>query len=539
MKHAACSLAALVAVLLAAPSSAQTQTDILVPSDGRPGDRFGWDLDLQGDVALVGAPRAWASPPPPAKKPPDLPTGAVYVFERGPGGWTEVQKLVAADGKFGDRFGHSVAMDGDLAVVGASGAGNGAAYVFERTASGWVEGQRLVNPNKPNKKTRFGSLVAIDGERIAVSAPKEGWGTVYVFERLLPVWKQAARIEFAPAVDDLDLVGGRLITGKGLSDGWNAILFERTGPDWEFANSFPGSHHSQDGYRVALHGDQAFIGAPQYWGWVTIYERGDGTWPYVERINDPLSAGGNYFGSGLAVQGDRMVVGALFDSYWVTGTYKGAAYILRSEPDGWMFTSKLTPSDGQDGGTFGNRVALSADTILVGAPAWLADPETAGKAYVFEAPDVAQVFCRCELASPCSNDYPLGGCVNSSLEGGALGASGSASVGADDLVLQATRLPVGQFGMVFMGDLAIAPLVLGDGLRCVGGQLFRFPPHPTGSGGTFDEGPGIVAHSATFGAGGAIVAGSTWHFQAWVRDPAGPCGQGSNLTDALSVTFTP
>ena len=537
MKHAACCLAALVAAALAAPSSAQTQTDILVASDRRPGDRFGWDLDLQGDVALVGAPQAWASPLPPAKTPPDLPSGAVYVFERGPGGWTEVQKLVAEDRKIGDRFGRSVAMDGDLAVVGAPGAGYGAAYVFERTASGWVESQRLVNPNKPHKITHFGSLVEIDGERIAVSAPGENWGTSYVFERLLPVWKPTARIEYARAITDLELVGDRLLTGDDFGP-YHARLFERTGPHWEPAFDFPGSHHYADGYRVALHGDQAFIGAPACVGRVRIYERGDGTWPYVETIYDPLGSY-NYFGSGLAVQGDRMVVGAAYDGFWATGNGKGAAYILRSEPNGWVFTSKLTASDGEHLDWFGNRIALSAETILVGAPGVYADPVPAGRVYVFEAPDVAQVFCRCDSASPCGNDYPLGGCVNSSLEGGALGASGSASVGADDLVLQATRLPVGQFGMVFMGDLAIAPLVLGDGLRCVGGQLFRFPPHSTGSGGTFDEGPGIVAHSATFGAGGAIVAGSTWHFQAWVRDPAGRCGQGSNLTDALSVTFTP
>ena len=518
MKHASCSLATLAAAWLAAAASAQTQTAILRASDGHLGNSFGASLDLQGDLALIGAPGADDK-------------GAVYAFERGPSGWVEVQKLVASDGQPWETFG-VVAMDGEWAVIGAPAAG--AAYVFQHTPGGWVEVQKIVGST--TDPGFFGMRVSISGIRIAVSSPvDDSTGSVYVFEHLLPVWKQAARITDAPAWDDLDLVANRLLTGNRFSDQKHALLFEPVGLNWALIAGFPGTQQTIAGFRVALGEDQAFVAAPFYNGKVRVYERGDGTWPHLSTIKNPLFKS-SFFGGGLAVEGDRLVIGATNDGFTIGhGSDVGAAYLYRSGVAGWEPTAKLTASDGQAWDLFGARIAVSGETILVGAPA----PGFTGKAYVFEAPDVARVFCRCTAGGPCGNDYPLGGCVSSHGEGGALGASGSASLGADDLVLSATQLPLSQFGLVFMGDAVIAPVVLADGLRCVGGNLFRFPPRVTGPGGTFDEGPGIVAHSASFGAGGTIVAGSTWHFQAWVRDPAGPCGQGSNLTDALSVTFTP
>ncbi|MFT5154100.1 MAG: hypothetical protein ACI841_004107 [Planctomycetota bacterium] len=53
-------------------------------------------------------------------------------------------------------------------------------------------------------------------------------------------------------------------------------------------------------------------------------------------------------------------------------------------------------------------------------------------------------------------------------------------------------------------------------------------------------GPGLVQESRTsFGAAGCISAASTWHFQAWYRDPQGPYGSGFNLSNAVSVAFAP
>ena len=53
--------------------------------------------------------------------------------------------------------------------------------------------------------------------------------------------------------------------------------------------------------------------------------------------------------------------------------------------------------------------------------------------------------------------------------------------------------------------------------------------------GTFSEGTGLAADATAIGC--PIIAGDTWYFQAWYRDPFGPCGNGSNFSNAMEVTF--
>jgi len=147
---------------------------------------------------------------------------------------------------------------------------------------------------------------------------------------------------------------------------------------------------------------------------------------------------------------------------------------------------------------------------------------------------------------PCGNDDATGGCANSSGAGGLLDATGSTSTTSDDLRLVATRLPLGTFGVLYAGT-STTQAPFGDGFRCVqpgppgspaGTGFLRFPIRHSGTNGSIQEGPGIAAWSISAPGGfGAILPGSVWHFQAYYRNPTGPCGQGWNLTNALSVTF--
>jgi hypothetical protein len=153
--------------------------------------------------------------------------------------------------------------------------------------------------------------------------------------------------------------------------------------------------------------------------------------------------------------------------------------------------------------------------------------------------DIATV-CRCPaLSAVCDNPDPTAGCANSTGSGGLLAASGTTSLSAGNLVLSASSLPLSKLGMVYMGTgAAFAPFA--DGLRCIGGQTYRFSAQSSGSTGSFSLGPGIPALScSSFPTAGCITSGSTWRFQAWHRDPDGPCGSGSNLTNGLVVTFVP
>ncbi len=150
-------------------------------------------------------------------------------------------------------------------------------------------------------------------------------------------------------------------------------------------------------------------------------------------------------------------------------------------------------------------------------------------------------FCFCPSnAAPCGNGDPTAGCLNSSGRGALMTPSGSASATADDLVLTTTQLPLGSFGLAFMGPGTIAPVVFFDGLLCAGAPYYRFPIKNSGLSGTVSEGPGIVAYSqANFPSAGHIFAGTTWRFQHWYRDNASQCGTDVNVSSGASVLFGP
>lgn len=149
--------------------------------------------------------------------------------------------------------------------------------------------------------------------------------------------------------------------------------------------------------------------------------------------------------------------------------------------------------------------------------------------------------CPCPAGSSCSGVASSVGCPNSTGQGARLAHLGMPSVTATfyEFGLFVDGLPPGQAGMVFMGRAGAPATPLGDGLLCIGTGtglgLQRFPVRSSSSG-SYSE-PDVVATSQGFGTSGQITIGSTWHFQAWYRDPAGPCGTGSNVTNGLQVTF--
>jgi hypothetical protein len=163
------------------------QVKMLKASDVFKGDNFGDSVAVEGDVVIVGT-RYQDSAATNA--------GAAYIFMRNAGGtnnWGEVKKLVASDAELGDYFGWAVAVDGDVAVVGAynedSGGRNaGAAYVFKRNENGinaWGEVKKLT-ALQPGGTNEFGKAVAVAGDVLIAGAPKfADSGAVYVFEHFM------------------------------------------------------------------------------------------------------------------------------------------------------------------------------------------------------------------------------------------------------------------------------------------------------------------------------------------------------------------
>lgn len=253
----------------------------------------------------------------------------------------------------GGRFGQSVDVDGTTIAVGAynddpGGVDRaGAVYLFERQPDGtWPRVQQLVASDVASGD-EFGKSVDLEGDRLVVGAPSRGAyeGQVYVFELSDGVWTEVQK--FRPA---------------------------DSGPNLRF------------GYDVALEGDLMVIGTnmDDYGpGAAYVYERRYGVWEEARKLtaSDPDTL--DDFGIAVAVSGDTIVVGALFDDE--NGTNAGAAYVFERSAGIWYETAKLM--SGAAGAQLGRSVDVEGDTILVGAPRQVNGAIASGAVHVFERTD--------------------------------------------------------------------------------------------------------------------------------------------------------
>ena len=176
----------LASTFLLAPLASAQTLRVWDPPTLQPSQRFGESVDLDRDTAVVGLPGHSSS---------FLFQGAAQVFERVNGQWRAGQLLEMSGAAGGQFAGRCVALDATagVIVVGAPGAGLGEVYVFERTAQGWGETARLEQPGPSAGLGDFGAAVAVHGDLIAVGAPtmdgqQPDAGVVYVFERMAGSW---------------------------------------------------------------------------------------------------------------------------------------------------------------------------------------------------------------------------------------------------------------------------------------------------------------------------------------------------------------
>jgi FG-GAP repeat len=560
-------LAGAVALEITATAAAQCIEEKLVASDGRAGDQFGFAVALDGTTAAIGAPFASTA---------HGPTGVVYVYELGDEGWRRVQQL-EPPGSAEMRFGHSIDISGRWMVVGAPDDDSsyyqraGAAYVFERSPTGWKLNKKLEHV-WAKQDERLGQSVAVDGGWLITGVPwwdlfgshaGPGDALIWHFDG---EWKFEETL-FAGGFENgpwllgysVDISGTIAIAGAPnayvpvvSAGGWVMVKYLGGTSLWETLPN-PGVAGDRFGHAVSICGDRLLIGAPLHAdplvssGAVYAYGmRGPAHVPPIvmtQKILYPEPATqffNNCFGSSLDMTVDKAIIGA---SAPLGGS---VAYIYRFNAGRWVPEGKLS-TDGLSSNQWqlenNQVVALDGDRAMQGLPSdddLYTMQSNTGAVLASRLGDGATSYCTCTQGA-CGNPTSWGGCWNSTVHGALLQACGSPSVLEDDLELQARWLPPEELGVVIMGPRP-DELPFGDGVLCVGPGdlgLFRFPVLDSGASGVIELGPGIVAQTqASFPVAGHIQAGDTWYFQAWYRDPDGPCGTGFNLTNGLRVEFT-
>lgn len=254
----------------------------------------------------------------------------------------------------------------------------------------------------------LGFSVAASGDNVAVGAKDSNRsqflqsGAVIVFERdKAGAWPQSAVLipSDAQAGDNfgfsIALSGNVLAVGAPFSTvsdiQTGAVYIFNKAADGRWVESVKlgspsGGAFDIFGQSVAIDGDRLVVGAFQagdeQQGTVFVYERDGSDW----RLDATLQASDGMpnakFGIAVAVFGDRILVGAESDSHLVPGG--GSAYVFEKTSQGWSEISKLLPADPDRADFFGFSVALSQDSAVVGT--YLkkdAGGNTVGAAYVF------------------------------------------------------------------------------------------------------------------------------------------------------------
>ncbi|WP_420456364.1 hypothetical protein [Rubrivirga sp.] len=330
--------------------------------------------------------------------------GAVAVYGLGPDGWTREADLRPAGSGDGDGFGWSVAVAGDVVVVGALSEGGtlesplGAAYVFERRAGGWSQTARLDPADLPSPRI-FSRAVAVGGGRVFVSSGR-AWGSdepdvVQVFERANRGWVLARTIlppdpartlEFGAAVA---VDGSRVVVGA--TTGENADATAGTVYVYELGGDVSGpaavlpepagiGSGSRFGSSVAVDGDRIVVGAPatvvggeRSVGAAFVFEEGGAGWVPAGRLDNPEPSIRDFFAESVGIDEELVVVGSESEDRG-----RGAVFTFERQEDGWAPTGPLAPGGLSPSSSFGSRLALSDGVLLVGAPY-----DGRGAAYVY------------------------------------------------------------------------------------------------------------------------------------------------------------
>ena len=373
--------------------STWSQQALIKPLNIDSNDHFGTSLAISGDTLVVGAP--WESSSAVGVNGDDTDnsspgSGAVYVFTRSGSTWTQQAYLKASRNNSSQQFGHSVAYDGNTIVVGApyepssatgingdetdmSADQAGAAYIFTGSGSSWTQ-QAYVKASNTEAYDMFGMTVGISGDTVVVGATGEGSsatgvdgnqadnalvnaGAAYVFTRSDTTWTQQAYLKASNPDNDDEFAGAISISADTIAIG--AL--------------------GEDSDATGINGDQASESSDGA-GAVYIFTRSGSTWSqqaYVKASNTTTGGVNGYFGNSVAILGNRLAVGANVEASSATGIdgnqtntaapASGAVYLFTWDGSNWIQQNYLKASNTNQLDQFGSSVALTTDTVVVGA----------------------------------------------------------------------------------------------------------------------------------------------------------------------------
>lgn len=365
----------------------------ITPNTGIAGDSYGWSVALDGDTLMVGSVYDGTAADD---------AGAVYVYTWNGTKWGFLQKLLASDAAVDDELGVAIALEGDTAMISAvydadKGYRSGAVYIFERDAiTGlWGEVQKLV-PDDGASQDLFGISIALEGDLALIGAPGDATpipvkdGSFYAYERIGDIWTQQDRI-IAPILSKIGLGASltldgttayvsAVLDGSGLNRHGAVYVYEYAGGELTEVDKIePSDGTLGDLFGVAIRvlGDRLLISAPgddtsgPDTGSIYTFHFENDEWVESGLISAPEGDKYLSFGASLAVENDTLLVGVPNeipppDGQTFTSTKPGAAYVYVRSGDEWTLQYSLTANN-LNADYFGIATAFQDNHAVVGA----------------------------------------------------------------------------------------------------------------------------------------------------------------------------
>lgn len=438
------------------------------------GSAFGWDVDISGDTLVVGAP--WYSSD----------TGAAYVFVRSGAAWVNQATLQAPTPAVGDEFGYSVAIHGDIIIVGApldvgSHGRSGSAYAFRRTGVVWSAGTMLPTELEQDGD-RQGVSVDFDGHWAVVGCPGRASdrGAVRPIEWTGSGWDSHGGVTLTGGVIAGDRLGGAVaVEGNTIlasapsdsydpyTDAGSVVAYQWGGAAWSFDEKmFCPTPADNGAFATSIDLDDSGSIAAVGWGWYDatpldgtyagrayIYTQPMGDWDLAQTIPNPNSDSpdGEHFGWDVALDDSTAVIGGFWDD-----AHLGAAYVFLGRNGTFAQQQKITVTDEPLMTLyFGRSVALDGGVAVVGADgAYSPTVDDCGAAFVYNANATITGICR-----DAATGLPLAGVE---IQAHYPGAGGDPEPASDYVVSGADgrytlKVPTAQYWLNWLGGTAYQP----------------------------------------------------------------------------------
>jgi hypothetical protein len=310
----------------------------VVDANGETGDRFGNSVSISGNYAIVGADQDDVGA--------NTNQGSVSIYQFNGTNWVLMQKITDPSGSSFDNFGISVSISGNYAIIGASNddfgvnADQGSVSIYQLTGGSWVLMQKITDATGAASDF-FGNSVCISGNYVIVGA----------------------------YADDI---------GVNLNQG-SASIYQLTGGSWILmqkitdasidAYDFFGNSVSISGNYVIVGASADDIGANLNQGSASIYQLKGGIWVLIQKITDPTGAANDSFGFSVSISGNYVIVGAYNDAIGTNTDTQGSVTIYQRVGLGWQKVQYVTDPGGNIGDHFGWAVGFDgvSKRFIIGA----------------------------------------------------------------------------------------------------------------------------------------------------------------------------